>query len=613
MDDNHTAATRDHDPFRELLLCEGPWTSTGGQRLTHRQTGEAFGRLALSDPQEAPRWNALVEALAGLETARLVIPRAVIDDDSAVLYSAPDDLGESFASRLEDPGTLEQEETVHMAADLAAALRALHARGAVLGRLRLQDVLRAADGGWALVISPASGAHAAEGLELEERSRADVVLLASAAVTVLTGRRPSASRSRPPLRSTHPLLAPQAAEALDLVLERAGRAQGPDRDGGRECAGPGMLTAAQLEALLHQEGPSAAACESAETAWVHSDAADGGPTGAAPAIKSASLSARAWELEADETPADRDGPDAEAEASPLDSRGRHDPLQLLHLRDTAVEEHRTARRDARSARPRTRRVGASTRSSGSMSASAPASLRRPRRVLAAAAAIVLTAGLVAGWQRLSGPDDQSTSAAGDAEQVPGGAGAQGLASADGAVTAEEPTADDAAAADAGESSSSEAPLMPTSEPMPASSPGSSSAAAAVSAQHSPEYASAALIAQRGEALRRGDRNQLESVYLPAAPDLADDLQTLEQAQAEGAFTDLQMVLVDIVPLAVGTTADGTMTGDERRTATVRGTVEATGTDLDPAGDGEATLRQEVSIELVVGQDGAWRLMDVTPL
>ena len=276
MDENQTGTAQDHDPFRELLCFDGPWAPTGGQRLTHQQTGESFGRLALAEAHDASDWAELVDALADLDSERLVLPRAVIDDGTAVLYSGPDDLGESFASLLEASGMVEQDETVRMAADLALALRQLHSSGAVLGRLRLQDVLRSGDGGWALLVSPSSGAHTAAGAELARLSRADVVLLASAAVTVLTGRRPSAARTRAPLRSTHPLLDPEAADALDLVLDRAAQQEGEGSAGTGERAGPparagtgmatgsGMLTASERELLLRPAASCSAGFEPTE-------------------------------------------------------------------------------------------------------------------------------------------------------------------------------------------------------------------------------------------------------------------------------------------------------------------------------------------------------------
>lgn len=290
MDENQTGTAQDHDPFRELLRFDGPWAPAGGQRLTHLQTGESFGRLALADAHDASDWAELVDALADLDSERLVLPRAVIDDGTAVLYSGPDDLGESFASLLEASGMVEQDETVRMAADLALALRQLHSSGAVLGRLRLQDVLRSGDGGWALLVSPSSGAHTAAGAELARLSRADVVLLASAAVTVLTGRRPSAARTRAPLRSTHPLLDPEAADALDLVLDRAAQQEGEGSAGTGERAGPtaragtgmatgsGMLTASELELLLRPAASCSAGFEATEAEATGDEPARSGPS-----------------------------------------------------------------------------------------------------------------------------------------------------------------------------------------------------------------------------------------------------------------------------------------------------------------------------------------------
>ena len=135
----------------------------------------------------------------------------------------------------------------------------------------------------------------------------------------------------------------------------------------------------------------------------------------------------------------------------------------------------------------------------------------------------------------------------------------------------------------------------------------------MSAQHSPEYAAAALIALRADALRTGDRDMLESVYLPEAADLADDLETLDQARSSGAFEDLQMALADAQPSASDPSAARAEASPPERTATVTGTVGATGSGLDPEAAGEATLRQDVSIEMVAGDDGAWRLLDVTPM
>lgn len=600
MDENLTGAPRDPDPFRDLLRRDGPWAPAGGVRLTHRQTGEAFGLLAVADPEEAPRWSELVEALAGVETERLVVPRAVIDDGTAVLYSDPDELGESFASLLEDPGALEQAETMRMSADLAAALQELHSCGAVLGRLRLQDVLRTVDGGWALLLSPASGAHAAEGPELEERSRADVVLLASAAVTVLTGRRPSAARSRPPLRSTHPLLDPGAADALDLVLERAGQQEGVDRGGAGQRHGPGMLTASELAQLLQPESESMEG--SASVGAGSESTAATGPGAVVEDVAREGCAVRAQEPE----------PGAFGPLSADDDVAfQHDeePVQsarLLALRTVSPGESQLPQRSARSLRASALKGSGRARSGeghARSSAAGPEDPRRPRRVLAGAAAIVLAASALTGWQILSGTDDDSPSAVGSSGQSAGAADAQE------AVTGEESATEQAAAEPA--ASATEAAAGSSTATQAAAGDQPPAEGDAVSAQLSPEYASAALIAQRADALRTGDRDLLASVYAPEAADLADDLETLEQARSEGAFTDLQMALADAVPLASGSTGEGAEPGGGQRTASVTGTVEASGTGLDPARDGATTLRQDVAIELVA-ERGAWRILDVTP-
>ena len=640
MDENQTGTAKDHDPFRELLCFDGPWTPAGGQRLTHRQTGESFGRLALADAQEAPRWIELAEALADLDSERLVLPRAVIDDGAAVLYSEPDELGESFASLLEASGTVEQDETMSLAADLAVALRQLHSFGAVLGRLRLQDVLRAADGGWALLLSPASGAHAAAGPELAQSSRADVVLLASAALTVLTGRRPSAARTRPPLRSTHPLLDPTAADALDLVLERAAAREGaePTRTGERTGptvraglgadAGSGMLTASELELLLQPGAPGSAGFEQTEDEPTRAESEGSGSVGPGPASGFGALCAEDTESFRDDR--DRDDPTermlrAAARDPERSRRSARDLRRSIPRRDSSVQHaggreaqgrgsERQMRAGARPARGRTR-----------PSAPVPEESRRPRRVLAGAAAIVVGAAALAGWQVLSGPDDESPSALGSAEQVAGAA-----ADEESAVGGGEPMAGvpgESASAEAGAEAAASAASEAGAETEPGAEPGvgagseagtgaehgTQSTSNAVSVEHSPEYAAAALIAQRADALRTSDPDLLEAVYAPEAADLADDLQTLDQARSAGAFEDLHMALADAQPSSPGPSAAGTEAGARARTASVSGTVEATGSGLDPAAEGEATLRQEVSIELVAGDDGAWRILDVTPL
>ena len=630
MDENQTGTAQDHDPFRELLRFDGPWAPAGGQRLTHLQTGESFGRLALADAHDASDWAELVDALADLDSERLVLPRAVIDNGTAVLYSGPDDLGESFASLLEASGMVEQDETVRMAADLALALRQLHSSGAVLGRLRLQDVLRSGDGGWALLVSPSSGAHTAAGAELARLSRADVVLLASAAVTVLTGRRPSAARTRAPLRSTHPLLDPEAADALDLVLDRAAQQEGEGSAGTGERAGPtaragtgmatgsGMLTASELELLLRPAASCSAGFEPTEAEATGDEPARSGPTGAGPAdVTRRGRPAVGGPIAA--KGAGDFGPLSADEAEPLpEGQERDDPTVRL-LRAEAREPERW-RRSARSLRGSTRRGDGGAQHTGGggeqgrgggpqlvssdradrgrarpargrarPSAAASEQSRRPRRVLAGAAAVVIGAAALAGWQVVTGPPDEIPSAVGSAEQVPG------------AAVGDQPAAggDDPTQAAPGESVSSET--------------GAATEPEAVSAQHSPEYAAAALIALRADALRTGDHDLLESVYLPEAADLADDLETLDQARSSGAFEDLQMALADAQPSASDPSAARAEASPPERTATVTGTVGATGSGLDPEAAGEATLRQDVSIEMVAGDDGAWRLLDVTPM
>lgn len=631
MDENQTGTAQDHDPFRELLCFDGPWAPTGGQRLTHQQTGESFGRLALAEAHDASDWAELVDALADLDSERLVLPRAVIDDGTAVLYSGPDDLGGSFASLLEASGMVEQDETVRMAADLALALRQLHSSGAVLGRLRLQDVLRSGDGGWALLVSPSSGAHTAAGAELARLSRADVVLLASAAVTVLTGRRPSAARTRAPLRSTHPLLDPEAADALDLVLDRAAQQEGEGSPGTGERARPtaragtgmatgsGMLTASELELLLRPAASCSSGFEPKEAEATGDEPARSGPTGAGPADVMR-MGRPAVEGPIAAKNAGDFGPLSADEAEPLpEGQERDDPTVRL-LRAEAREPERW-RRSARSLRGSTRRGDGGAQHTGSggeqgrgggpqlvssdradrgrarpargrarRSAAASEELRRrPRRVLAGAAAVGIGAAALAGWQVVTGPPDEITSAGGSVEQVPG------------AAVGDQPAAggDDPTQAAPGESVSSET--------------GAATEPEAVSAQHSPEYAAAALIALRADALRTGDRDLMESVYLPEAADLADDLETLDQARSSGAFEDLQMALADAQPSASDPSAARAEASPRERTATVTGTVEATGSGLDPEAAGEATLRQDVSIEMVADDDGAWRLLDVTPM
>ena len=548
------------DPFRALLRDDGAWAAGRGRRLRHAQSGEVFVRIALPAGADPERWEELVEALACVHSPELIVPRAVIDDGAALLYAeTAERTGESFAETLEAGAADDQLGTLGMAADIAAALRDLHAAGAVLGRLRLQDVLRA-DDGWVLLVGPESAARVAAGAQLEEQGAADVVLLASAAITVLTGRRPSEHRARAPLRATHPLLPVVAADALDGVLDRA---RDPAADGS-------AMSARELEALLRPDALSGAEAGTGSRprtgpAGRHPSRGGGNavvPADGAPEVRGTAVG-RGGDGGADDR---RDDGDTEvlpvAVHGPVAAQGRTGPRGGERRRTVPAEDRRfgtgTAGGAAHGLR-QPRPIPARTRRGR----------RDPRRtgaVLLGAAAIVVAAGALSGWQVLSGVTGgaDATSAAGQAA----GRGAADMTRAPGETGAAEETDVPSAAAspDGGTAPAGAAPeAAPTraaSDPQGPHGGGTAGtgdtdgADADVSAEHSPEYAAAALISLCADALREDDRRLLDSVYAPGASDLHDDRATLEDARGSGAFSDLTMVLARARPLPSDAGAEG---------------------------------------------------------
>lgn len=633
MDENQAPAGPRADPFQRVLRPDGAWEPVGGLRLAHVQTGEAFGRLSLPPGEDSGAWLNLVEALADLDSARLVPPRAVIDGGAGLLYAQPEAVGGSFAHLLEEQGSADQTETMRMAADLCAALADLHSCGVVLGRLSLQDVVCGPDGGWMLLISPASGARVAGQQELTPLSRADLVLLATAVVTVLTGRRPSAHRRRPSLLSTHPQLDPAAAEALERLLGEAAAEPLDDRPGPlRDGPGsrPGALSAADLALILRPDhGPAAPAVDA------RSDPAQDESTEVLPVLRQDRADDGWAAVAADDAAAIAEGAAATPDHAALSAeRVAATPDHARVVAEGAASTPGAAAAwRAETGRPPRARVGSAQRGTprpparvrggrlaglrrlGAPRQPAPPEARRTRSVLIGAAVMVIAAGALAGWQLVPEPAGEGEPAAslaqGSAVPGPMPSGAPSAVPLPPGASPSQPPASGTPSGPAPSGSDTPAPV----------SGAGGDRASAVSARHSPEYAAAALIRRRAEALRTGDRELLESVYAPGAADLVDDLATLDQAAGTGAFADLEMTLAGAEPLTGS--QDGPAQGSEGdqdtpaaagtgRTAVVAGTVQAAGTDLDPEQEGVSTLSQDLEIRLAAGEPEGWRIVEVTP-
>ncbi|MDO4254814.1 MAG: hypothetical protein Q4C81_06675 [Kocuria sp.] len=227
----------------------GPWANRG-RRVTEPIDGESHVLLPLpSTSHVAETWYHVVRTMAQVRTPHLALPRSVIDDDGQPAWLLYDDLPtQTFAALMSDVGGGIQEEVLPAMAQAVEGLAVLHDHGLTLRRLALRDLI-AVDTGWLLMLTPDSGIrpfHA--GAEARE-IHGDLLMIAAAAATVLTGRRPTAGRVRAPLTSVCPTLPTRPLEALDgllgeydatehaMSIDTMGRDGQPWGDAARQLAG----------------------------------------------------------------------------------------------------------------------------------------------------------------------------------------------------------------------------------------------------------------------------------------------------------------------------------------------------------------------------------------
>lgn len=200
----------------------GAWAQRG-RRVTEPVTGENFVLLPLPADADAERsWTRLIESLTTVEVGPLRPPRSTVNDDDD-LWLLFEDLPEhTLAHAIGQLGGGVQGFVLPALSQALRAIGQLHDHGFTLRRFSLRDLVSEPPMGenpWSLIVTPDSGVRPfGVGHETEE-IRGDLIMVAAAAATVLTGRRPSAGRIRTPLRTVCPSLPPSALDALDAVLD----------------------------------------------------------------------------------------------------------------------------------------------------------------------------------------------------------------------------------------------------------------------------------------------------------------------------------------------------------------------------------------------------------
>ena len=246
-------------------------------------TGEVVALKRLrpgADPAAVDALRTEAAVLRGLDTPHVVRLRAVVGEGSAAVLVLDHAAGGSLAGLLSRRGALDPGEVVTVAAPLAAALAAAHARGVVHGDVTPANVLFTATGmpllsdlglarlaggsrerldGTAEYLDPAVAAGA------EPSAASDVWGLAAVCHHLLAGSPPHEGGSVPEVlaagqdgaRAPLGLLAPHAPRALVEVVEQAlerDPAQRPDA-----AAFAAALRRAHAAAPVRLSGPKAAA------------------------------------------------------------------------------------------------------------------------------------------------------------------------------------------------------------------------------------------------------------------------------------------------------------------------------------------------------------------
>lgn len=217
-------------PALQDLGHHGHWVGRG-RRMVDTASGARCVLLPLPGPAEGVRvWEAVVGDLGQVNSTVLAVPSAVIQDGDAAWLVHADLPSRSYADDLAALGGGAQSRVLSVMHDAALAMAELHDAGYALRRLSLRDVLatdrseETTDGAeafthWCLALTPDSGLRPLRKENFEEDVRGDLIMLAVAAATVLTGRRPTAGRVRTPLTTTCPSLPVAALQALEDLLD----------------------------------------------------------------------------------------------------------------------------------------------------------------------------------------------------------------------------------------------------------------------------------------------------------------------------------------------------------------------------------------------------------
>lgn len=546
------------DGFADL----GPWAGRG-RRIQDPDNGGT--RVAIPAPycpapgqepdavagEDAARaaWERLVERSRAVRSDRVALPQAVVQetDRTWLLYDVVPE--RSFAQDVARLGGAVQGEVLGMVADVAEAIGELHDHGLTLRRMSLRDVLDTGQG-WQVLVSPDSGIRTmAPGREVRD-AQGDLAMLAAAAATVLTGRRPSPERSRARLSVTCPALPQQALDVLDDLLDDVpgARARHEHRNASAhrvgEVQGPVVGDRATGEQAL---GDRALGDWAREIADVIRGTLAGDPAedlGRVPAVEPAD--------------ADTETLPRTAAQGPRDSTD--DVLDLLRSGRVSATRGQSGVRPAQRVRAAHRPWDSAELMVDEDNVPPPQTPRyaRSRRPRAAVLAVVVVVALVVVGALvfrtrggLTGPEAGTETGT-------------------------------AVVADAAPEGSS--PVSP-----------STTSASGSAAEALPE-----LVAARGEALRSADADLLGGIYTDGAEDLAADRSTVDGLQinpdtGEHAFSSLAMA-VEGEPSVASETED---------TATVDATVTAEG-----LGPGQADS-QDVSVDMVRTGQG-WRIQDVQP-
>lgn len=563
----------------------GAWAQRG-RRVTEPVSGENFVLLPLpTDADAQQKWTHLAQSLAAVESGPLRPPRAVINDDDALWLLFEDLPGHTLADAIGQLGGAVQEQVLPALAQALRAMGDLHERGLTLRRLSLRDLVSERSGDaarWSLVLTPDSGVRPlGPGAEAEE-IRGDLIMVAAAATTVLTGRRPSAGRIRTPLQTVCPSLPVAALQALDALLD--------DLD----AADPGSARIGDVKAHMRSGAPGNPARELADQLCVVDQMPDqmsmpddasavGQPVHPAPSPVP-----------------EQTGIEDDTESLPAVPPVR--PRVLMDDDDPATEptaadrvfsvlgQEAQGRGGERVSRPpvnpplvrRTPERGRPARPWESQDQQSRASRTRKPIVVLVAAAVMIAGGAAAVWSvnaQVSPPDTQTASGHGDESQTQFHSQRQAEPQQEA-----EPQSQGPASAPATGGSAPTAPAATTADP-----------------ETEVEQAVADLVHVRGQALRDDDSAALEGVYTPESPALEADRHTLDQLEADPAtghhaFSDLSM---EVKPGSTQVT-EATATSARVRTA-----VDAQGL---PAGQ---TTSQEIEATVVKTQ-GGWRLETVKP-